>query len=106
MLKLRREYRYNAAHMHAAVSAPSSLMCSAAVQAIALFGTDFSLMEKMFPGRQRKALKLKLRREYKDNAERVDAALSGKGSGAKSYQEVVNALHRVRIVLLEQLPSL
>ena len=75
-------------------------------QAIALFGTDFSLMEKMFPGRQRKALKLKLRREYKDNAERVDAALSGKGSGAKSYQEVVNALHRVRIALLEQLPSL
>ena len=71
-----------------------------------LFGTDFSLMEKMFPGRQRKALKLKLRREYKDNAERVDAALSGKGSGAKSYQEVVNALHRVRIAFLEQLSSL
>lgn len=61
-----------------------------------LFGTDFSLMEKMFPGRQRKALKFKLRREYKDNPERIDAALSGKGCDASSYQEVVKALHKVR----------
>ena len=29
-------------------------------QAIRLFGTDFSLIERMFPGRQRKALKNKL----------------------------------------------
>jgi hypothetical protein len=81
-------------------------MCPAAAQAISLFGTDFSLMEKMFPGRHRKALKLKLRREYKDHTERVDAALSGEGSGAKSYQEVVNALHKVRVALLERVPPL
>ena len=65
------------------------------MQAIALFGTDFSLIEKMFPGRQRKALKFKLRREYRDNPEHVDAALSGKDCGATSYQEVVTALQRV-----------
>ena len=53
-------------------------------------------MEKMFPGRQRKALKFKLRREYKDNPERIDAALSGKGCDASSYQEVVKALQKVR----------
>lgn len=53
-------------------------------------------MEKMFPGRQRKALKFKLRREYKERPERVDAALSGKDCGASSYQEVVDALHKVR----------
>ena len=52
-------------------------------------------MEKMFPGRQRKALKFKLRREYKDNPERIDAALSGKGCDASSYQEVVKALQKV-----------
>ena len=66
------------------------------VQAIALFGTDFSLIEKMFPSRQRKALKFKLRREYRDNPQNVDAALSGKDCGATSYQEVVTALQRVR----------
>ena len=65
------------------------------VQAIALFGTDFSLIEKMFPSRQRKALKFKLRREYRDNPQNVDAALSGKDCGATSYQEVVTALQRV-----------
>ena len=71
-------------------------MCADAEQAIKLFGTDFSLMEKMFPGRQRKALKFKLRREYRDNQERVDAALSGVDCDVSSYQEVVNALHKVR----------
>ena len=74
----------------------SGLKFASAEQAIKLFGTDFSLMEKMFPGRQRKALKFKLRREYKDNPERIDAALSGKGCDASSYQEVVKALHKVR----------
>ena len=44
-------------------------------QAIALFGTDFLLMEKMFPGLQRKALKLKLRRSCYDNAVRGRCAL-------------------------------
>ena len=73
----------------------SSLTCASAEQAIRLFGTDFSLMEKMFPGRQRKALKFKLRREYKDNPERIDAALSGKGCDASSYQDVVTALQKV-----------
>ena len=65
------------------------------MQAIALFGTDFSLIEKMFPGRQRRALKFKLRREYRDNPQHVDTALSGKDCGATSYQEVVTALQRV-----------
>ena len=70
----------------------SNILC---MQAIALFGTDFSLIEKMFPSRQRKALKFKLRREYRDNPQHVDAALSGKDCGATSYQEVVTALQRV-----------
>jgi hypothetical protein len=72
--------------------------CLERAQAIRLFGTDFSLIERMFPGRQRKALKKKLQREYRLNFARVDAALSGTGGTAAvdSYKGVADLLQQVR----------
>lgn len=51
----------------------------------------------MFPGRERKALKHKLRREYKADHARLDAALGGGGAASlDSYKEVVALLQQVR----------
>ncbi len=53
----------------------------------------------MFPGRERKALKHKLRREYKADHARLDAALRGGGvASLDSYKEVVALLKQVRLV--------
>ena len=68
-------------------------------QAIRLFGTDFSLMERMFPGRPRKALKNKLRREYRADRGRVDAALAGGDDASTAVgklKEVAGMLRQVR----------
>ena len=67
-------------------------------QAIRLFGTDFSLMERMFPGRPRKALKNKLQREYRADRARVDAALAGGDdtSSVDKLKEVAGMLRQVR----------
>ena len=40
------------------------------------FGTDFSTMAKVFPYRSRKQLKLKYKREERENPHRIDAVLS------------------------------
>ncbi|CAL8462570.1 g2103 [Coccomyxa elongata] len=62
-------------------------------KALRLFGSDFTLLERMFPGRERKALKHKLRREYKADHARLDAALRGGGAASlDSYKEVVALL--------------
>ncbi len=67
------------------------------MQALRLFGTDFTLIERMFPGRQRKALKNKLQREYRADFARVDSALSGGGAASQeSLKEVVALLKQVR----------
>lgn len=75
------------------------------VQAISLFGTDFTLIERMLPGRKRRALKNKLQREYRNDFKRVDAALSGRGiaSSVDSYKEVVTLLQQVRAPLQKPL---
>ena len=74
------------------------------MQALRLFGSDFTLLERMFPGRQRKALKHKLRREYKADHARLDAALSGGGQASlDSYKEVVALLQQVRSNLCDQM---
>ncbi|KAI0562072.1 Transcription factor TFIIIB component B'' [Gracilaria domingensis] len=44
-------------------------------QCLRKYGTDFLLMESDFPRRSRKQLKLKFKREEKDNPRRVDRAL-------------------------------
>jgi hypothetical protein len=45
------------------------------VQALSQFGTDFTLITHLFPGRQRRHLKNKFTRESKINPQKVDNAL-------------------------------
>lgn len=42
-----------------------------------MFGTEFEMISKMFPGKQRRHIKLKFNREERHNPERIDAALIG-----------------------------
>ncbi|ATY60342.1 transcription factor TFIIIB [Cordyceps militaris] len=44
---------------------------------LAMFGTEFQMISHMFPGKQRRHVKLKFNREERCNAARVDAALVG-----------------------------
>ncbi|OAA38047.1 transcription factor tfiiib component [Metarhizium rileyi] len=42
-----------------------------------MFGTEFEMISKMFPGKQRRHVKLKFNREERHNPGRIDAALIG-----------------------------
>jgi transcription factor TFIIIB component B'' len=42
-----------------------------------MFGTDFEIIAQMFPGKQRRSVKLKFNREERHNPKLVDAALTG-----------------------------
>ena len=42
-----------------------------------MFGTDFNMISKMFPGRSRHSVKLKFNREEKDDPRRIEKALKG-----------------------------
>ncbi|KAG5920887.1 hypothetical protein E4U42_006039 [Claviceps africana] len=42
-----------------------------------MFGTEFEMISKMFPGKQRRHIKLKFNREERHNPERIDAAVMG-----------------------------
>lgn len=44
---------------------------------LSMFGTEFQMISHMFPGKQRRHVKLKFNREERCNAARVDAALTG-----------------------------
>lgn len=48
--------------------------------ALRAFGTDFSLMESMFPGRSRRQLKLKFKREERDHPDRIDFAMRNRST--------------------------
>ena len=61
------------------------------LQAVKCFGTNFELLAKLFPGRCRRMLANKWRREVKVNPERCDEALEG-GGGSEGYQRIVDAL--------------
>ncbi|KAG5932714.1 hypothetical protein E4U53_001211 [Claviceps sorghi] len=42
-----------------------------------MFGTEFEMISKMFPGKQRRHIKLKFNREERHNPKRIDAAVMG-----------------------------
>ena len=42
-----------------------------------MFGTDFNMISKMFPGRSRHSVKLKFNKEEKDDPRRIEKALKG-----------------------------
>lgn len=46
-------------------------------EALRTFGTDFTLMQRLFPSRSRRMLKAKFKREERDNLQRVEQALNG-----------------------------
>lgn len=61
------------------------------LQAVKCFGTNFELISKLFPGRCRRALANKWRREMKASPDKCSEALKG-GDGSEGYQRIVEAL--------------
>lgn len=60
-------------------------------RALSQFGTDFTLITNLFPGRERRHIKNKYTRENKLNPERVDAALqtATASSALNSYRDII-----------------
>ena len=70
-------------------------MVAVRAQAVRQFGTDFSLMERIFPGRPRRTLKKKFNKEERADPNRLTRALQGGGRGdsaAHQYRELVHVL--------------
>lgn len=62
-------------------------------RALSQFGTDFSLMAMLFPGRMRKHLKKKFCKESKQAPERIDAAMRASAHATLgSYKEMIELL--------------
>jgi hypothetical protein len=63
-------------------------------KALQQFGTDFGLIQKLFPKRQRKQIKSKFRREEKKNPDRIEDALKKHGSNesADNFRDILNLL--------------
>lgn len=62
-------------------------------KALSQFGTDFSLISQLFPGRQRRHLKNKFTRESKLFPRRIDDAIKASAGGTvASYQEMISML--------------
>lgn len=70
------------------------------MQALSQFGTDFTLIAQLFPGRQRKHLKKKFCKEAKINAARVDAAMRTSANIAvSSYKQMIGILKKSGMTL-------
>jgi transcription factor TFIIIB component B'' len=54
------------------------------MQALQLFGTDFELIQNLFPGRTRRQVKAKFKNEEKLNPVRLADALGRKTQGVSS----------------------
>lgn len=62
-------------------------------KAVSQFGTDFTLITHLFPGRQRRHLKNKFTRESKINPMRMDQALQASAQATiQSYEEMIAML--------------
>ena len=63
-------------------------------QAVRQFGMDYSLIETLFPTRQRKQIKSKFKREERANPAKIEAALQayGRGDCAANFEHMVNLL--------------
>ena len=65
-------------------------------KALQIFGTDFSILMKLLPGRSRKQIKNKFNKEERVNPERIDATLKQAGSYTledfEKYYGKVNSL--------------
>ena len=54
---------------------------------LAMHGTDFSIITSLFPGRQRRHIKMKFNREEKFSRERIDAVLIGPKTKTMGFEE-------------------
>lgn len=51
------------------------------MQAVRQFGTDFSMIQQLFPGRTRHQVKLKFKKEERQFPSRLSEALTGRAKG-------------------------
>ena len=69
-------------------------------RALSQFGTDFSLMAMLFPGRMRKHLKKKFCKESKVCPERIDAAMRASAHATLgSYREMIDLLKNSKEII-------
>lgn len=61
---------------------------------LAMHGTDFSIITSLFPGRQRRHIKMKFNREERYARERVDAVLVGPKTKMMNFEEYKAATGR------------
>lgn len=61
-------------------------------QALRQFGTDFSLIQRLFPGRSRRQIKKKYLVEDKMNPQRVEAAIKNLNPDTVLYQNLIDVL--------------
>ena len=61
-------------------------------QALRQFGTDFSLIQRLFPGRSRRQIKKKYLVEDKTNPQRVEAAIKNLNPDTALYQNLIDVL--------------
>ena len=54
---------------------------------LAMHGTDFSIITSLFPGRQRRHIKMKFNREEKFQRQRIDAVLIGPKTRTMGFEE-------------------
>ncbi|KAJ3472179.1 hypothetical protein NLG97_g11215 [Lecanicillium saksenae] len=54
---------------------------------LSMFGTEFQMISHMFPGKQRRHIKLKFNREERYNPARIDAALIGEKTTKMDLEE-------------------
>ncbi|PHH81098.1 hypothetical protein CDD82_1314 [Ophiocordyceps australis] len=54
---------------------------------LGMFGTEFEMISKMFPGKHRRHVKLKFNREERHNPKRIDAALIGEKTTKMDIEE-------------------
>ncbi|KAG8467550.1 hypothetical protein KFE25_000866 [Diacronema lutheri] len=66
-------------------------------RALAQYGTDFSLLEKIIPNRNRRQIKLKFKREERENPARVNDALTRRlPANAQELQRIVEQVQSAR----------
>jgi len=59
---------------------------------VQLFGTNWQLLERILPGRPRRALRNKFRAEQRREPARMDAALAGTPSSLENYRQIIRIL--------------
>ncbi|KAJ7557912.1 hypothetical protein O6H91_04G015500 [Diphasiastrum complanatum] len=61
-------------------------------KAVRQFGTDFALIQNLFPGRTRRQIKAKFKKEDRLNPFRINSTLQHRSKGYLHYEEVIDIL--------------